>query len=536
MFKISYPNNMDFSKILNDKLIFKIFFLIGAILLYLMIQTGFHGDDYSVMNQWDKINFFQITPENLGLKIFGLPDYFTFWWAYPFLGYKYSYLFDLIKAITHFFSVFLAWRFFSLFFNIYRSLLASLIFVLLPLHDATTYWYMVAAYVFWPAVIMFSFYLLAINKVKLGASLAFIGAFSFYLSPPYIFGLSLIFFLRKEYKKWCIFITPGFLYLLYYFYIKNFYPFVEKRINKDLDLIMFFKGIVLQVLGILDSFVGPSAFLKLYFSATSIGLLSLLIALFVLLIGWVFIENTSENKKILNNNYSFSKMHLILGAISVLLLSLAMFALTGQYVPSPFNLGNRTLVYASLLTAILLTSIRKNKKNLIFIWLVFVLPVLGISDHWKQWNTKQVTIVNNIHNNENLKKLQKEDLLIVTGNGYDNLGPFSHIEFFNMPWVVSSIFRDFANVDNAIPLTQTISLEGNYLLDIKYGDKFLITGNLYIYDSELNIVSPISKQEIQILINNRSKVVRHWVQLFKDSIVEKLILKLSPRLGYLFMN
>jgi len=498
-----------------------------------MFQTGFHGDDYSVMNQWSLKSFFRLTPENLGLKFFGLPDYLTFWWAYPVIGYDNPLLFDAIKVLAHLASIVMTWYFFTLFLNRNRAVFASLFFVLWPLHEATTYWYMVAAYVFWPSVIMFSFYLISVKKLKLGIVLATIGAFSFYLSPPYIFGLSLVFFIRKQNRNGFVFIMLGFLYIANYFIIKNAYPFVEKRISKDLDVLMFFKGFALQVMGVIDSFLGPSAFFKLYYSATSISSLSLFFSLALLVALW-FILNNSEDKNSSNNSIPFLGQDLIIGSAFVLILSMAMFSLTGLYVPSPFNLGNRSLVYGSLLVAVLLASIRINTKNLILIWFVFVLPVFGISDHWKQWNVKQSSILNAIHNNLNLKTLQKNDLLIVTGNNYDKLGPYSHIEFFNMPWVVASIFKDFAGLENAVPITQTISIEGNFLKDSKYSDIFSVTGNIYIYDSEHNIVSPITLEETQILINERPQEIRHWVQLCKGTFIERIILSLSPRLGYLF--
>lgn len=523
-------------KNINSIFPLKTFLLIGLTLFYLLFQTGFHGDDYSVMNQWNLINFLKLTPENLGLKIFGIPDFLTFWWAYPVLGYEYPWLFDVIKIFTHLLSILLACHFFSLFFNLNRSLFASLLFVLLPLHDATTYWYMVAAYIFWPSVIMFSFYLISINKIKLGAIVATIGAFSFYLSPPYVFGLGLIFFIKREYRKGWVFITPGILYIIYYFCIKNIYPFVEKRINKDLDVLMFSKGIVLQAMGIIDSFIGPSAFIKIYYSSISIGLLSLFFALVILVTSFFCIGKISAEKNFVNIRVQFLRRELIVGAVFVLFLSIAMFALTGLYVPSPFNLGNRSLVYGSFLVSVLLASLDINRKNILFGWLIFVLPVFGISDHWKEWNVKQLNILNNIQNNHILKNFNKSDVLIVTGNAYDKLGPFSHIEFFNMPWVVGSIFKDFAGIENALPLTQTISIEGNYLTDSKYGNKFLITGSLYIYDSDKNIVSYINKEEIQKMIDERPKETRHWIQLFKGTFIQKTVVVLSPRLGYLFDN
>ena len=73
-----------------------------------------------------------------------------------------------------------------------------------------------------------------------------------------------------------------------------------------------------------------------------------------------------------------------------------MYALTGLYSHSAFNLGNRSTVYGSLLIAFLLVSfLPANKKSVIFLLIIFLAPVFGLSDHWKSWNVHQRTIIEN---------------------------------------------------------------------------------------------------------------------------------------------
>ena len=505
---------------------------IGIISLYLILDTGLHADDYSVIKHQTMSDFLLLTPENLGLKVFGVPDYLIFWWTYPVLGHAYQFVYDLVKWLMHLASIYLAWHFFSVFISSQRALIAALLFVFLPLHETTTYWYMTAHYVFWPSVIMFSYYLFSVNKFKMGFIVGMLGAFSGYLSPPYVFGLSVIWFARRQYRKGLLFITPGLLYVIYYISIKIAYPVLEKRINPELDIFMFFKGMVMQVIGTIDSFVGPSAFIKLYYSATSIRLLSFSIAMLILLYAWHYLGQKNLEDNAMRNRSS--QNDLLIGSVSVLVLSLAMFALTALYVPSPFNLGNRSLVYGSMLAAVLLASLPINRKTLLMLWLIFILPVFGLSDHWKAWNHEQLSILQNIRNNDGLRALQKDDTLIVTGHIYNKLGPYSHIEFFSMPWVVSSIFRDFAAVEHAVALTQTVVLEGNVLVDNKSGERYPLSSNVYIYDSEKNILSSGKRDDVERLIKDRPQEIRHWVQLAKGTFIETAILTLSPRLNYLF--
>ena len=512
-----------------------VFVFMILILLYLMVGTGLHGDDYSVIRPWHEANFFILTPENIGLKIFGIPDYFAFWWVYLSLGHNYQWAYDILKCVIHISSIYMAWRFFSLYFiNSKRALAASIFFTLLPLHETTTYWYMTASYIFWPSVIMFSFYFFFKNKLKLGFILGTLGAFSGYVSPPYIFGLSVIFFRRKEYFKGLIFIIPGIFYIIYYFYIKIVFPFAEKRINPDLDLLLFFKGMIIQIFGVFDSFIGPSAFIKLYYAALSVGLLSLSIAMLILFIMLHQFKQLNIKER---SKYKESRFHdLLIGATSVLILSMAMFSLTGLYAPSPFNLGNRSLVYGSILVASLLASFSINRFNLVVIWILFIIPTFGLSDHWKSWNDKQLNILFNISSHKEFSYLKANDTLIVTGQIYNKLGPFSHIEFFSMPWVVNSIFRDFAGVEHAISINQTIYLDGDLLKDEKFGLNYKITGKIYIYDCDRNTVQSGTFEDIRNLIIYRTPEIRHWIQLMKGSFIEKLILTLSPRLNYLFVK
>ena len=108
-----------------------------------------------------------------------------------------------------------------------------------------------------------------------------------------------------------------------------------------------------------------------------------------------------------------------------MILSFGMYTLTGLYSHSAFNLGNRSTVYGSLFIAFLLvTFLPANKKSLVFLLIIFLAPVFGLSDHWKSWNTNQKIVIKNIKNNQYLKEIEHNSTLIVTGNIYSKLGPY----------------------------------------------------------------------------------------------------------------
>jgi hypothetical protein len=227
---------------------------------------------------------------------------------------------------------------------------------------------------------------------------------------------------------------------------------------------------------------------------------------------------------------------LFYGLVCIIIFSFALYSLTGRYSHSPFNLGNRTTVYGSLLIAFLLaTFLPANKKSVIFLLIIFLMPSFGLSDHWKSWNVHQKIIIKNIKNNQELKKIEFDSTLIVIRNIYSKLGPFAHIEFFSMPWNVNAIFQDNVKTKNVVALTPNVVIKDGYIINSKFGSKYSLNGKLYVYDSERDQVRDISFKDVPELIKQQPGVLRHWVQLFKDTWIQDILILLSPRLSYLFV-
>ena len=103
-----------------------------------------------------------------------------------------------------------------------------------------------------------------------------------------------------------------------------------------------------------------------------------------------------------------------------------------------------------------------------------------------------------------------------------------------MPWNVNAIFQDSVKAKNIVALTPYVKIEGDYIIDPKFGGKYSLSNKLYVYESENNLVRSISFIDVPDLIKQQSKIIRHWVQLFKDTWIQKIIVNLSPRLIYLF--
>ncbi len=519
------------NRTLNHKF-YVLFVSIAMLTIYLLLGTGIHGDDYTIiynMLEYDIWKYLNPGLQDFRLMIFNLISYYSFWWAFLVFGYDNQLGYDVIKIVAHGAGIYFTYMFFQGYISRDRALLASLIFIFYPLHDATTYWYMVVPYILTPSVLLYGHYLVNNNRLKAGVLATSLGVFASYSSPPYVFGLASIFLLEKKFKKAVIYIIPGFLYVIYYFSIKLIFPESELRINSELDIIGFLKHFLLQPISMLEASIGPSYWFKIIYSIGSMSMVSILIATVIMYFCLRFVRLASEPSGL----YS----PLLIGIISVLVLSFSMFALTGMYSHSAFNLGNRTTVYGALLISYLLVAlIPSNKKSVIFIFIIFLLPVIGLSDHWKEWNNNQKEIIVNINNNKDLRSLPVDSTLVVVGNTYSNLGPFSHIEFFSMSWIVDSHFRTGARVKsrNIVALTSYIKLKDNSLIDIKYSVVHPLNEHIYLYNSETNVVDKLTMLSLRNLVLQENKEIRHWIQLLKNTWIQELIILLSPRLAYLF--
>jgi len=456
--------------------------------------------------------------------MFGLPSYYLFWWAYQFLNEDSLWVYDVVKWLAHILSVWLVYRFASDYLPKDRAFLAALLFIFNPVHDATEYWYMTVSYVLMPALIMFAHCMVREGRYAKGMAIGILGSFMTYASPPYSFGLSIIFFVEKSYKKAVIVLVPGILYVIYYFSIAALVPSVEHRLDHSLSLLALGKNYVLQIISFVDSAVGPTFLFKIWWAVSSIGMISLMLAAVVVLCTASYFR--SERGCI--------SISMLWGLLAVLLLSFGMLSLTGQFTQIAFNLGNRITVYGSLLIAFLVASLPRSRMLVAAIAVIFVVPAFGLSDHWKTWNEQQKNVIRAIKANPELARLNRSDILLVWGNMYSRLGPFSHIEFFSQPWVVRTIFKDAVKPDNVKALPPYVYFDGKFLIDPKFGERVEITRNTYLYNSVEDRLVGVSSDELRDILAKRPPEIRHWIQLIGNGSIRSAILQLSPRLDYLF--
>jgi hypothetical protein len=500
--------------------------LVGLILpLYLFLGTGLHGDDMAAIYQLadSSLSSF-ISMEKAGVLLMMPPAYYFYWWAYAFFGPEMLWVYDLVKWLSCLLSIIFIYRFALDYLPKNRALLAAMLLVFNPVHETTMYWYMTVTYMLTPALIMLSHHFARHDKYLKSFVVGCLGSFMYYISPPYGIGLAVIFLLEKSYKKAAIFILPALLYISYYFSISVINPSAEHRISHGMTMGHLMKNYLLEIPAFFDSLIGPSFWLKVYYSIASIEFFSITLA--VLIIVFMIKNARFEKCKI--------SASLLGGLVAVCLLSFGMFAISDIMGHRAFNLGNRLSVYGSLLIAFLAASIPSNRILLPIVAIGFVLPTFGLSDHWKSWNASQIQIIDKVQNNQDIKKLTASDTLLVADNMYSKLGPFSHIEFFNMPWNVDAIFTPIVKCKNILPINSYVYLKDQRLIDDKSFVNIEAKKDLYLYKSGSDQLIKISLEQLPEILANRPREIRHWVQFFKDTWIETAITRLSPRLSFLF--
>ena len=503
------------------------FLIILLFLTYLYFGTGNHSDDYihlAIIPNWSLTQLLTLDLTNHPSYWFYMPVlYYDFFQFYAFQHN--ALLYDVIKIITSLSCIFLIYLFAKDYMPWRKALLFSVLFILFPLHDSTNYWVMGQYMIITPALIMYAHYLFHNNKFKQGFGIGLLGSFSSYASPPYALGLSLIFLQKKQYKKFSLFVLPQAMYVLFYITMNKITGLSGYRINDTVNPLKVFKHFVLQVATFLDVALGPTLWLKIYYSLKQLTLPSILIGCFL-----VYLLYKSE--KIRKGEVS---TELFYGLIATLFLAFCLYSLTGYYPQLAFNLGNRTTVFGSLLlTYLIVVFLINGKKSATIVLAIFILSVLGISDHWKEWNSQQQQILQNIAQNRDLETFDNTKQLFVSYNQYSQFGRISHIEYYSDAAMARAIFKYATGKDYKVsPINRRFWYKNDKIVDKKFGQEITVGDSIYVYDSNSDILSIVDRDDIHSYIDSLPDDNRHWIQLLgKDNWIRRLVLHLMPRLDY----
>ena len=326
---------------------------IVGLISYLVVHTGTVSDDF----------FSLVWFRNHGLKevfflktdLFFIPRpvfSFTHLIWFSFFRPDNFLLFDLLKIFYIILSFYLTNKFFLIFTNRQNAMLVSFFFIFFPSHDTTVYsfgmQYLTLSFAFY----FYSFYLAYHNRLVSASLLAFMGSFISYGSPVIAAALFLLFVLEKEWKKGLVLLVPNILYSIYYLFMSKIAGYGYAKIGislgaeelKSWSVVSIIKLFILQIITFIDAALGPSMWLKIYYSFFQLSFSSILIGT---LLTAVFYKKMRVSKAPLNKK-------LVISFFALAFLSFGLFSLTGFYPQLAFNLGNRVTIFGSLLLAYVL--------------------------------------------------------------------------------------------------------------------------------------------------------------------------------------
>jgi hypothetical protein len=498
-----------------------------VVIPYLLINTGIFSDEYVFLLTTKNKDITDLLIPKGFFLVAPIENYTHFIW-YHFIKIDNLKLAYIIKILYVLLSLYFSTKFFTLFLNRQNAFLVSLLFLFFPSHDSTPYVLLAHYITLTVSFYLYAFYLAYNNKLIWAFIVATVASFTSYASVVIAISLFYYFIVNKELKKGLIVFVPNFIFSIYYIVMSRILDVTKTQIPDKLNIYILIKQFVLQVVTFIDSVVGPSMWLKLYYSYYELSAISFVMGTLLI---FIFYITYKENE----DNYN-SK--LIISLIVLLLTSFAVFSITGEYPQLAFNMGNRTTVFGSLLLAYLIVLIPSSRKKKTVVFAIFLFSILGISDHWKNWNIHQQQVIDNIKENQALRDYKDDKQIFVSGNQYSKFGPISHIEFLSENWVARGVFNLALKKEiSAVTINKRHVYEDGYLIDTKYNTKAEVNDYINVYDSENDRLFTLNVVEINSYIDSLPPENRHWIMLSDNrliSFVKTLVIKLMPRLEYAF--
>jgi len=508
----------------------KLFFLYVFLIVYMLYGTGIVSDEFAFLVNEGKNESILKSIVHMNVYLAHPLSKFVYSIFYYFMDLNQLALIDLLKISQIVLSFYMVKKFFLMFVDAESAMMVSFLFVFFPTHDSTTYFFLCMYLTFSIALYLYAYYLVFSNRPISAGVLSTLASFLSYGSPPIAFSLFVLCGLTKSYKKGLVLLIPNIIYCVYFVVVTKIFNQGVKRLPDVFHFSSLLKQFVLQVGSFIDAIVGPSFFLKVWYSILENSGTSIMItSLFV--VGYVIVPKSKRKE---NQQYKVNRK-LLTVLIALTLSSLGMFAITGYYPSMAFNLGNRVTIYGSLLAAYLIVTVPIPEKIRRGVLLIFLVAIVGISAHWKQWNQHQMYVIENIKTNKELAAYDGKAPIYVSGNQYSRMGLFSHIEFFSENWVVGSVFKLVGHEKLFTrSLNKRFVYENGVIIDKKYNGEYSVGNTVMVYDSEADQLLEISAQDLNSYINKLPDDKRHWVQLIKNEHLNSLIQKLMPRLKYAF--
>ena len=492
-----------------------------ALFAYSLHGVGLCCDDFDLLvtrarDPW--FGYLLANPANIPTH--GLP---LLW-----IGYDQQAWYDLLKFCWVAAAYGMAYRFGSLFFPAPRAALFAALFLFYPSHDATSFWFTSQYLMLTAAFYLYAFYLACRERLAAAAAMATLGSFVSYGSTPWALGLGLALLLQRQFRRAAMLVVPNLIYIAYYAMVTLWLGLGNKRLPHEVHGEALLKQILLQIAGGADAVLGPSLWLKIWYSLGSLTLVSALVGAAILLA----LRNArvpAEQPRVPQSVW--------LGAAAVVLASFVMFALTaGIYPQVAFGMVNRVTIYASFGAALLLACLARRAWSAGALAALLIFSSLGLSDHWREWRGVQDGTIAALRSNPELASVGT-DTLFVVGHAYSRLGPIAHIAFLAHRWISDPVFRIALGERQAfatVPLTSRFTVEAGALVDSKDGTRYPVAERVLVYDAQARELRRIEIGDMPRFIAGIEMPPRHWVQLAQLGWVRELVLRWMPQLGYLW--
>lgn len=495
-----------------------------AVIAYLLINTGVVSDDFADIAQFRDKSFVEVLPPS-GNAINTPVGHFSHRIWFRYFGLDNLFVVDLFKIAFTLLSFYLISKFFRLFLATDTAFLVSFVFIFFPSHDAMPYAYAPSGHVLSIALYLYAYYMAHRDKLILAFLLALAASFMVYGSTPIAVALFVLFVANREIKKGVVMIVPNAIYAMYFMYVSIIAALAPSRILEQVSATSLVKQFVFQVATFADATLGPSMWLKIYYSFYQLSALSWAVgAVLVVLLVKTFSDKNETHDK-----------NLLVGLVVLALCSFAMFAVTGRYPQLAFNLGNRTTLWGSLLITYLIVLMPGPRYLKLCVLGIMAFAILGISDHWKAWNLHQQAVVRRIANSQALRDYREDREIFVSGNQYSRFGPISHIEFLSEDWVPQSVFRLVSHENiRARSINRRFSYVAGNLVDGKYNTRIQVSDYINVYDSESDRLLRVNVDDINPYLATLPEEKRHWSMLGDNgflAFIKKGAVFLMPRLS-----